>query len=734
MRLRVWFAAGLAGLGGLAGLYAGCAGRGRAPHAVILITLDTTRADRIGCYFTPESDPTKPAHVETPNLDRLAADGLLFLNAVTPVPLTCPAHTTMMTGLYPQSHGVTSNETTRAGDDLPLLSVDFKKAGYATAAFISGFVLNSSCGLARGFDHYADLTEESRRAAETTDAVLQWLDSAPVRERLFLWVHYYDPHTPYAPPADIRGFEDFPYDGEIAYMDREIGRLLDGLRQRRLDQNAVLAIVGDHGEGLEDHGESEHGVFLYEETQRVPWIVRLPARTMRNLRRADRRIPEVVSLADLRPTLAGLAGIKMLGEAPQGRDLRPLMMADGGRDGSAGSEATGGQVVLLETLYPEECLGWSRLQGLRGDRWKYIQAPTPELYDRQSDPREKNNLAGSLPDTLRRYARLHEVLRQETTRARESAKKTTVDPETERMLRSLGYLAPSAAPAAGRDLPDPKAMIGLFRLLEQSKTHAERGEWAEALEPSRRVLEEDPDNPIALSYQAVSLARLGRREESNAVLEVILRNRPEDGAARFTLGENLISLDRRDEAIPHLDRALGDARFRSRAHLLLAAAFDARDDFAAAYEHASAALADARLHDRALRHMGLLSIQLGQMDRAVQEITPALRAFPNDAELHMRLGVALLASPGREAEAERELRRAVELAPAQPMYHYNLACSLARQGRNTDAIEQLRQAVALGYADIRQLRTDQDLASVRQSPEMDQLLTRLAGKNGQPSR
>ena len=725
-----WF---LIGMAGIVAISAGCRHRGSPLNAVILITLDTTRADRIGCYVTPGADTTKPAHLETPTLDRFAAENFLFLNAVTPVPLTCPAHTTIMTGLYPQAHGVTSNETTRAGLDLPLLAVDFHNAGYTTAAFLSGFVLQSQCGLGRGFDHYADISVGRRRAGETTDAVLQWLDRGTRDRRLFLWVHYYDPHAPYDPPADIKGFEDSPYDGEIAYMDRELGRLLDGLRKRGLDRNAVIAIVGDHGEGLGDHGEREHGIFLYEETQHVPLMIRLPERVGRRTRRADRRIPEVVGLADLRPTLAGLAKINMAGEEPQGRDLYPLMMADRGRDKvTAPGEDAGGRVILLETLYPEVSLGWSRLQGLRGERWKYIKAPTPELYDLKADPRERNNLAGSLPDTLRHYARLHEKLLRQWSKSRESAATTGVEPETARMLRSLGYLAPSSPPSDRQDLPDPKKMIGLLQYLEDSKSHAERQEWAKALEAAQRMLQAAPDNFVALFYTAIALAQLERREESNALYETILKKSPQNSQAQFSLGENLIHLGRHAEAIPHLEQALADATYRDRAHWLLSVAFEARGDLAAAYEHASAAAAaaDGKSRDQALRQMGLLSVQLGRMDHARQEITQALKAFPDDADLHMSLGEALGSSPGQEAEAEKELRRAIELAPEPPVYHYNLACILARQGKGDEAVTELTLAVRLGYANREGMRSDPDLSSLRESPGFLQLLKRVGGKAG----
>ena len=727
-RTLPWF---LTGMAGIVAFSAGCWHRGSPLNAVILITLDTTRADRIGCYVTPGADATRPKHIETPTLDRFAAENFLFLNAVTPVPLTCPAHTTIMTGLYPQAHGVTSNETTRAGGDLPLLAVDFHNAGYTTAAFLSGFVLQSQCGLGRGFDHYADISEGQRRAGETTDAVLKWLDRGTRDRRLFLWVHYYDPHAPYDPHPEIKGFENSPYDGEIAYMDRELGRLLDGLRTRGFDKNAVIAIVGDHGEGLEDHGEREHGIFLYEETQHVPLMIRLPERIARRTRRNERRISEVVSLVDLRPTLAGQAKIKMLGEEPQGRDLYPLMMTDRGREKvTLPGEDAGGRVVLMETLYPEVSLGWSRLEGLRGDRWKYIKAPIPELYDLKADPRERNNLADSSPDTLRHYARLHEKLLRQCSRTRETAATTGVEPETARMLRSLGYLAPSPLPSDRKDLPDPKEMIGLFQYLEDSKAHAERREWPEALEASQRMLKAAPDNLIALFYTAIALAQLERREESNALYETILKRNPQNGQAQFSLGENLVHIGRHVEAIPHLEQARADAMYRDRANWLLSAAFEARGDYAAAYENARAAAEakDAQLHEQALRKMGLLSVQLGRMDRARQEIAQALQAFPDDADLHMNLGVALGSAPGREAESEKELRRAIELAPTPPVYHYNLACVLARLGQGAEAIAELKQAVRLGYANRGGMRSDPDLSPIRESPEFLQLLRRMPGK------
>ena len=350
----------------------------KAPN-LLLITLDTLRADRLGCYGY--------ARAKTPHLDRLASEGVRFETALAQVPLTLPSHTTLFTGTYPARHGIRDNGGYFLSPELKTLAELAQGEGYRTGAFISAFVLDSKWGLDRGFDTYYDQFDLSRYerislgsveriAEDTVHEFLPWLES--VGERPFLaWVHLYDPHAPYdAPEPFASEFADRPYDGEVAYVDAAVGRILGFLRGRTLDESTIVVVAGDHGEGLGDHRELTHGNFVYDSTLRVPLILRLPDR-----RHAGLEIERQVGLIDLFPTLAELLQVRVP-DQNQGRSLLPLI----------GGEQISESPLLAESMYPRLHYGWSEVVALRTQRFKFIDTPRPELYDLGSDPAESRNL------------------------------------------------------------------------------------------------------------------------------------------------------------------------------------------------------------------------------------------------------------------------------------------------------------------------------------------------------
>jgi arylsulfatase A-like enzyme/Tfp pilus assembly protein PilF len=415
-----------------------------APPNVLLITIDTVRADRLGAYGYVKA--------ATPTLDRLAREGVRFADATTQAPLTGPAHAAILTGQYPARMGVRDNATSPIPSGTPTMAELFKARGYKTGGFVGAFILGPEYGFGRGFDvfdatfaHYTAgmKLQSQRKGDEVTDAALKWLRGSG--QPFFAWVHLYDAHAPYDPPAPFRArFRASPYDGEIAYVDSCIARLVAALEAAGQLDRTLVAVIADHGEGLGDHGEAEHGLFLYDSVLHVPWIMRMPGHSA-----AGTVVKRQVRAIDALPTIASLAGLTT--PRVDGENVAPLL-------GSAAPPDP--PPSYAETYYPRWHYGWSELKSMRVGDWKYIDAPRPELYDLRADGSERRNLVdarGSLANGL-----ANELAK---TQAGFGAMATAATPqpsaETLARLRSLGYVgiaSPSASSSGGRG-PDPKDMV-----------------------------------------------------------------------------------------------------------------------------------------------------------------------------------------------------------------------------------------------------------------------------------
>jgi choline-sulfatase len=418
----------------VAGAGPNCVGRVRPPLNLVVITLDTTRADRLSPYGNMD--------VSLPHLERLAADGVIFDQATSVGALTLPAHTSLFTGLLPTTHGVRDNADAPLAPSQVTLAEILAARGYRTGAFVGSVVLGSDRGLAQGFETYGDVAAISRgpergqrRGDEVVDEAVRWLD-AERRQPFLLWIHLYDPHLPYTPPAPYDASPD-PYVGEIAFADAQIGVVLKTLKRLGLSGRTVVVVAGDHGESLGEHGEDDHGIFLYESVLRVPLIVRAPGL-------APRRVGDVVRLIDIMPTALALLGVDAL--PAHGVDLGPLMRGER-RDLEAYAEST----------YPER-FGWSPLFALRERRFKYIEAPRAELYDLAVDPFETRNIVGERPELAAAMRGRLEALRGlDLPGSRAGA---PIDPSLRERLASLGYVTAASGHHRGGAGPDPKDCIG----------------------------------------------------------------------------------------------------------------------------------------------------------------------------------------------------------------------------------------------------------------------------------
>ena len=611
----------------------------RAQPNILLITLDTTRADHIGAYGYQ--------FAKTPTLDRLAREGVLFARALAAAPITLPAHASLFTGTYPFAHGVRNNGTFSLGDNASTLATVLRKRGYQTAAFVSAFVLDRRYGLARGFDVYDDRMPLERSGDQTGSRALEWLRNAVASSAtvpFLLWVHLYDPHDPYTPPARYRdAFADRPYDGEIAFDDDVIGALLSQVGQLGVESSTIVAVVGDHGESLGEHGEATHALFVYESTLRVPMILRWPGHLP-----AGRRVMTPVRGIDLAPTLLDLAGAPPLPSA-QGASLVSLVR---------GADATDGRPIYAESYFPQLYMNWAPLRSVQDGRWKFIDAPAPELYDLASDSGELGNVIDRMPA---RAADLRRALAQLTGGSAGAMAERRLDRDAAAKLAALGYVSPAApktSTATDSARPDPKRMIDVFNAIREANTALQQGRWDEAADMARNALARDARNAFAMLVVANANRERGRYRDAldgyRAYLEIV----PTSADAHHRMAICQARLGNVEGALKETEAALAiDPRF-----------------------------ADA--HD--LR--GGLLAERGQADEAVRALREAVDIDPDNAAY--RIGLArVLTSVRRLDDADAQLQRALELQPGNPDAHAGLGGLLAARGRAEAAVAEFERSL-----------------------------------------
>ncbi|MCJ7644572.1 MAG: sulfatase-like hydrolase/transferase [Candidatus Aminicenantes bacterium] len=643
---------------------------GTLSYNVLLITLDTTRADHLGCYGY--------ASAKTPNLDRLAREGIRFTRVCCPAPLTLPSHASIMTGLYPVTHGVRNN-----GHDLPsgirTLAGILKAQGYSTAAFVSSFSVDSRFGLDRGFDVYDDTfraespfktQNAERRAEETFARFSRWLENNG-KSRFFGWVHYFDPHLPYDPPSPYKEeFEGNPYDGEIAYMDRYVGAVLDRLKELGVLERTIIVIAGDHGEGLGDKVELGHGIFLYEETLKVPLIVHSPSIFPR-----AQVIENEVRLIDVAPTILETVGLKGETAGMTGQSLIPWLRGKSGKDLDS----------LVETFYPRENFGWSELVGLVSGRWKYIQSPRPELYDLRDDPGEREDLIAS---SAGKAAELRKTLEQELlvsgAGGSSASGRTGVKPEDQERLRSLGYV--NFAPAGrGASLPDPKDKIPLLKLIQQAQAYELEENYAEAENVYLRVLEDIPDSPAGYVNLALAQARQKKFDRAIETLNKGVARIPDSEIVLVRLGHTHLVTGRSREAFETMNKVLSLNPRNVDALTVCAGILDTegrKNEARAYYDRALAVEPESRY--LRMSYAGNLASG-GRLREAIEVYKKLIDDYPEEQAFYQYIGIAH-SYLGEYGRAIYFLERALAIGPT-PTGYFNLAVAHEKSGNVREAVK-----------------------------------------------
>jgi tetratricopeptide (TPR) repeat protein len=663
---------------------------------VILISIDTLRSDHLPAYGYGK--------VETPALDALARDSVLFERAYSHVPLTLPSHASILSGRLPGEHGVRDNIgyrfDARRFPDLPVL---LHQAGYATGGAVSAFVLRGETGISAGFDYYDSQVDvqlsgaigQSQRAGRITEGLLSaWLQRAAGGAKpVFAFLHLYEPHSPYTPPEPFASrYRDAPYDGEIATADSIVGDFLGELRRLGIYDRALVVLLSDHGEGLGDHGEREHGLLLYREALQVPLLVKLPGSAQRG-----RRVAAPAELVDVLPTVLAAVGLPVPAGLP-GRSLLGGAGADGAV-GANGSDSAGlpAREIYAETEYPRLHFGWSELSSLIRDRYHYIHGPDPELYDLAADPGERRSV-------LLAERPVFVALRQDVLGfQRQLAAPAAADQETRQRLASLGYATGTVAVGRNEILPDPKKQIPLMRDLSHAMELFAAQRWAEAAPAFRAALRQNPRMVDAWEHLGHALEKLGQLSDSLAAYQEALKLSAGAGQVAVAAGYVLLEMGRYDDAAAHAELARREDP--QLADALLGAIALARHQPEAAERAARSALDAGRggtsgggINVGPLVVLAQARIREGKLDDALALLDQASAELARRAPGQSYPGLSyargdVLARMGRNALAEQAFQREIAEHPTEPQAYASLAMLFASEDRTPQALSTIQRLV-----------------------------------------
>ena len=663
------------------GLCQSNSGRAAGRTPVLLITIDTLRADRVGCYGA--------RRVRTPAMDGLAADGVRFAHALAQVPITPPSHAVILTGTYPMYNGVRDFNSGALPKNVGVLAEAFQRDGYDTAAFVSSAVLESSWGFSRGFQTYDDhfdlrkveitnLGTVERRAEQTVDHLLAWFKVRPAggttARPFFVWLHLYDPHWPYEPPEPFRTqYTGHLYDGEVAYADSQLGRLFDYLRKEGLYDHTLIVLLSDHGESLGEHGEDEHAFFIYDSTLHVPLIFKLP-RGMAS----PRVVRRTVGLIDVAPTLLELLHM----QDPLRRQFQGTSLASS----ILGRALAGERPVYAETYYPRNSFGWSELRSISSDRFKYIQAPRPELYDRLKDPQEMHNSYGeraSLAAALREQ--LTSIERRYAS-TQPAAPAPPLPPETVEKLRSLGYVAFSAPvqPASAGPLPDPKDRVKVFQGTMRAQGLGKAGRHEEANRLLESLAVEDPHLFVIPCLEAENLSHALRWQEAERSYLACLKLNPTFERGLMGLARAYMMEGELEKARPVLELVVHEYPRNFLAVYALGQVARRAGNHEEAYRFFRKAVEAMPFLGYFQEDLGITLVDLKRYQEALDPLIQAEKLGQEDPRLEHYLGTAL-ANVGRYKEAVDHYQKALKMQPDLLPARLSLAFAYLNLGERDNA-------------------------------------------------
>jgi arylsulfatase A-like enzyme/tetratricopeptide (TPR) repeat protein len=663
---------------------------------VLLITVDTTRADHLPAYGYKK--------IKTPNLDSLARQGILFRQCATTSPLTLPAHCSIFTGNYPTYHGVRINGNTALSSENLTLAEAFSENGYQTGAFVGAFVLDGRWGLNQGFDHYddqfdlkkfkkLDLGMVQRPGNEIADAALSWLEGQKEKS-FFAWLHFYDPHTPYSPPDQYRPASNSMidlYDAEIAFMDEQIGRCLKWLDENGLREKTIVAVIGDHGEGLGDHGEKTHGYYIYDYAVHVPFILSTPVREANGL-----EIPSQVRTIDLYPTLLQASGIS-IPKNVHGTSLWSLVQ-DGGRSSDR-------FYAYSESMAPSIQYGWSPLLSLRTSKYKYIDAPRPEFYDLKSDPAEQKDIHQEQSKSAADYNKSLKKVVAETSEGAPGVHVANLDSETVERLAALGYIGAAVSTKPGgsaHDLIDPKDKLIVHEAIQEAGELSNNDEYQQAAAVLEKILKDDPENPQARLLLAGTYVELKRSQEATTLLRDLLEEDPVNVRALVCLANIYQEEGKSDEVIQLCKKAIEVDERNSQALSLMGQAYMDMANFKDALPWLKKAVEiQPKLTQNQLNYVACL-IGLRQYGDAEKNLNAILKDHPKFPLAHFHLGL-LYEEQGKLQESYSEYEKELELYPDCFVARFNLGRLQLKRGDQEGYMTQMREVVltapknAMGY-------------------------------------